>query len=186
MRIRDFEITKEMYEEARRIEDMENEIKKLDCRTEKFKKLNHKAIKAADKFSEKFTDEFDTLEIVNEYERREKNEGKKVIKKYIKHCFKKNKYHKIVNTKNYDALERQAVLCKKIAKDLKETNLNVGIALSELFQMMEWACDVQKVNELPFGYPDETGEWYFPTGRTFQNQEGNWFVEFEPEDEQEA
>ena len=110
-------------------------------------------------------------------------EENKVIKKYIRHCFREDKYHEIVTTKDYDALERQAVLCKKIAKDLEESNLRVGIALSELFQM-EWACDIQKVNELPFGYPDE-GVWYFPTGRTYQNQTGNWFIEFESEDEQE-
>lgn len=93
MNIKEFEITKGMYEEAKRIERMEDKLKKLDCRTEDFKKLNHEAIKASELFEEKFTDDFDTLEVVNEYERRERNkienQGDRKMEKSEKKFIKK-------------------------------------------------------------------------------------------------
>jgi cysteinyl-tRNA synthetase len=76
--IREAEITKEMYEEAKKIENIHSELKKLDCRTEEFRKLNNKVIEMEDKFEEEVCDDFLTLEIVNEYERRERKENKQV------------------------------------------------------------------------------------------------------------
>ena len=72
LNIRELEITKEMYNREKA------EIKKLNCRTEEFKELNNKVIKLEDKFEEEISDEFLSLEIVNEYERRERKEGKQI------------------------------------------------------------------------------------------------------------
>lgn len=69
-----------MYNAAKKIEKMYEELKKLDCRTEDFKKLSNEIIKLEDKFEEEVSNEFCTLEIVNEYERREKNEVKNTNK----------------------------------------------------------------------------------------------------------
>jgi Fe-S-cluster formation regulator IscX/YfhJ len=73
LNIKELEITKEMYERAKEVEDIYKKLKELDCRTEEFKKLRNKVIELEDKFEEEISDEFLTLEIVNEYERREKN-----------------------------------------------------------------------------------------------------------------
>ena len=74
--IKELEITKEMYKRAKEVEDLFQKTKNMDCRTEKFKKLNNKWIKLEDKFEEEISDEFGALEIVNEYERREREEKK--------------------------------------------------------------------------------------------------------------
>ena len=73
LNIKELEITKEMYNRAKEVEDIHKKLNKLNCRTEEFKKLNNKVIELEDKFEEEISDEFLTLEIVNEYERREKN-----------------------------------------------------------------------------------------------------------------
>ena len=74
--IKEIEITKEMYKRAKEVEDLFQKTKNMNCRTEKFKKLNNKWIKLEDKFEEEVSDEFGTLEIVNEYERRKREEKK--------------------------------------------------------------------------------------------------------------
>ena len=74
--IKELEITKEMYNRAKEVENLFQKTKNMDCRTEKFKKLNNKWIKLDDKFQEEISDEFDSLEIVNEYERRKREEKK--------------------------------------------------------------------------------------------------------------
>lgn len=73
LNIKEAEITREMYNRAKEIENIHKELSELNCRTEKFKELNNKVIKLENKFEEEISDEFTTLEIVNEYERREKN-----------------------------------------------------------------------------------------------------------------
>lgn len=80
MDIKELKITKKMYNRAKEVENLFKITKKLDCRSEKFKKLNNKWIELDEKFEEEVSDEFGTLEIVNEYERREKN--KKILKKF--------------------------------------------------------------------------------------------------------
>lgn len=60
LNIKEAEITREMYNRAKEIENIHKE-------------LNNKVIKLENKFEEEISDEFTTLEIVNEYERREKN-----------------------------------------------------------------------------------------------------------------
>lgn len=94
LNIKEFEITREMYNRAKEVENLSQKTKKLNCRTEKFKKLNNKWIELEDKFAEEISDEFDTLEIVNEYERRERENKKvkKMEKKKIK-FLKKEKTH---------------------------------------------------------------------------------------------
>lgn len=76
--IKELEITKEMYNKAKEIENIYAEMKKLDCRTEEFKRLSNKVIELEDKFEEEVSDEFLSLEIANEYERRERKEGKQI------------------------------------------------------------------------------------------------------------
>lgn len=71
MNIRDAEITKEMYNAAKKIEKMYHLKDKFEVKSEEFKKYNKEWIKADEEFQKNFSDEFDTLEIVNEYERRE-------------------------------------------------------------------------------------------------------------------
>ena len=94
--IKELEITKEMYKRAKEVENLFQKTKNMDCRTEEFKKLNNKWIKLDDKFQEEISDEFGTLEIVNEYERRRREEkkAKKMEGKKMR-FFKKEKTHVI-------------------------------------------------------------------------------------------
>ena len=71
--IKELVITEEMYKRAKEVENLSRKTKNMDCRTEEFRKLNNKWIKLDDKFQEEISDEFDSLEIVNEYERRKRN-----------------------------------------------------------------------------------------------------------------
>lgn len=73
LNIKELEITKEMYNRAKEIENIYKELRELNYRTKEFKELSNKVIKLENKFEEEFSDEFITLEIVNEYERREDN-----------------------------------------------------------------------------------------------------------------
>ena len=66
MNIKELEITKGMYNEAKKIENLYNTVHFLDCETEEWRK-------ADDKFQKDVCNEFNTLEIINEYERREAN-----------------------------------------------------------------------------------------------------------------
>jgi len=89
MNIRDFEITKEIYNRAKEIENIYKELHGLDCMTKKFKKLQNKVIELEDKFEREVSEEFLTLEIVNEYERREKNNVKNIKKSFEEIVFLK-------------------------------------------------------------------------------------------------
>lgn len=66
MNIKELEITPKMYNEAKRVEN----LWKLSEKNEYFDDLWKKA---DEKFQRMYNDDFDTLEIVNEYERRECN-----------------------------------------------------------------------------------------------------------------
>ena len=109
----------------------------------------------------------------------------KNIKKYIKHFFREGRYDEISTKKEYYYLENQVALCEVISSQLKEDKQKVATALSELF-CMDWACKIEDIEEgnIPFGYPSN-GIWYFPTGREYMNQKGRWFIEFEPDEEEE-
>lgn len=85
MNIKDLEITREMYERALEVENAWKELKKAeettDCINKDLEKLTKKWIRLDNAFQDEVNSDFDTEEIVREYERRKK--GKNKITYYV-------------------------------------------------------------------------------------------------------
>ena len=148
--IKEIEITKEMYKRAKEVEDLFQKTKNMDCRTEKFKKLNNKWIKLDDKFQEEISDEFDSLEIVNEYERR-KREEKKIKKTEDKKMkfFRKERTHALAWMISLLALPIAIIAACKGATPLQVT---AWLGFTVAVQLLHLLPEALKVKEV---YNDE-------------------------------
>ena len=144
--IKELEITKEMYNRAKEVENLFQKTKNMDCRTEKFKKLNNKWIKLEDKFEEEISDEFGTLEIVNEYERR-KREEKKIKKMDGKKMrfFKKEKTHVIAWTTSLLALPITIIAVYKGATPLQLAGWLGFVVAVQLVHLLPEALTLKEV-----------------------------------------
>lgn len=142
--IKEFEITKKMYNRAKEVENLFKKTKKLNCRTEKFRKLNNKWSKLEDKFAEEFTDEFDTLEIVNEYERRKRilRKDKKVKKMEF---LKKEKTHTIAWVISLLALPTTIITAYKGATPLQITGWLSFVVTVQLLHLLPEALKEKEV-----------------------------------------
>lgn len=70
MNIKDLEITKEMYERALEVENAWKATSKFSSRSKEFKELNNKWVKLDNAFQDEVNSDFDTSEIIREYQRR--------------------------------------------------------------------------------------------------------------------
>lgn len=68
--IKDLEITREMYERALEVENVWKEASKFNSRSKEFKELNNKWAKLDNAFQDEVNNDFDTSEIIREYQRR--------------------------------------------------------------------------------------------------------------------
>lgn len=70
MNIKDLEITKEMYERALEVENIWKAASNFPSRSKEFKELNNKWAKLDNAFQDEVNSDFDTSEIIREYQRR--------------------------------------------------------------------------------------------------------------------
>lgn len=68
--IKDLEITREMYERALEVENAWKAASEFSSRTKEFKELNNEWIKLDNAFQDEVNSDFDTSEIIREYQRR--------------------------------------------------------------------------------------------------------------------
>ena len=147
--IKELEITKEMYKRAKEVENLFQKTKNMDCRTEKFKKLNNKWIKLEDKFEEEVSDEFSTLEIVNEYKRREREEKKSKKMEGKKMRFLRKKTHALAWTASLLALPVAIIAVYKGATPLQVT---AWLGFTVVVQLLHLLPEALKEKEV---YNDE-------------------------------
>ena len=147
--IKELEITKEMYKRAKEVENLFQKTKNMDCRTAEFRKLNNKWIKLEDKFEEEISDEFGALEIVNEYERREREEKKiKKMEGKKMRFLRKEKTHAFAWTTSLLALPVAIIAACKGATPLQITAwLGFAVAVQLLHLLPEALKEKEVYND---------------------------------------